>query len=344
MKSYPFFWTSLIKWFLSFCAFILLAGCGENLQGELLFIEEDSQKGFNYPYFLFLPDGVSEHKETMLIVEPNNSGFASNNFEEHVEKARRVATREFYIGNYLSRKAEYPLLIPVFNRPKSNWKIYTHSLDRDVMLQKGNSLERLDLQLIEMVDDARSKLAERQIKTKKKFFLTGFSASGLFANRFSLIHPEKVQAVAAGGLNGLLMLPKKEHQGEILNYPLGINDFETLFEKEFDLLAFKEVPQFWYMGELDENDAVPYDDAYDEDERQVVYAALGREMQPQRWDNCRKVYSEEGVKARVRTYEGVGHEHPEVVKEDIYKFFKANLAEGSSAAFSHTSGSIFSQD
>ena len=75
------------------------------------------------------------------------------------------------------------------------------------MLQRDNPLERIDEQLINMFKDAQSKLEKKAIKTHNRFLLTGFSASGTFANRFTIIHPDRVFAVAAGGLNGLLMLP-----------------------------------------------------------------------------------------------------------------------------------------
>jgi hypothetical protein len=31
------------------------------------------------------------------------------------------------------------------------------------------------------------------------------------------------------------------------------------------------LPQFLYMGGLDDNDAIPYDDGYDEDEGIIIY-------------------------------------------------------------------------
>ena len=98
----------------------------------------------SYSYFLFIPNGVSEHDTNYLIIEPNNSGFADDNLHKHKEKAKRIATIDYYLGNWIARKLTYPLIVPVFPRTESDWKIYTHALDRDVMLQKGNSLERLD--------------------------------------------------------------------------------------------------------------------------------------------------------------------------------------------------------
>jgi pimeloyl-ACP methyl ester carboxylesterase len=260
-----------------------------------------------------------------LAVEPNNSGFASDNLDEHIEKARRIATRDFYIGNFVARELSVPLLVPVFPRPMSDWKIYTHALDRDVMLQKGTSLERIDLQLIAMFEDAREKLNELGYSTHDQFLMIGFSASATFANRFSAIHPERVKAVAAGGLNGLLLLPLDSLQNTPLPYPIGTNDFEMLFGKPFQDDLFGKTPQFYFMGGLDDNDAILFDDGYEEEERQLIFKTLGREMQPQRWESCTGIYNENNIQATFYTYNDIGHEHPGEVKEDIITFFKSVL-------------------
>jgi hypothetical protein len=307
-----------------FLILIILLGCsGKDFKGgELLFYDSDPSMGFHYPYFLFIPDNTTPGTPIYMMVEPNNSGFASDDLAEHIEKARRIATRDFYLGNYVARELRVPLLVPVFPRPMSDWKIYTHALDRDVMLQKGTSLERIDLQLIAMFEDARGKLHEMGYSTQDQFQMTGFSASATFANRFTAIHPGKVKAVAAGGINGLLFLPLEEINGVKLNYPVGTSDFKDLFGKNFNVEEFNETPQFLFMGAMDDNDAVPYADAFDQPEREVIYQILGREMQPLRWENCQRIYKTEGVNAQFRTYEDIGHEQPDKIKMDILEFFR----------------------
>ena len=310
---------------------VLLAGCRDSVPGELIVVEPQEGEGFNYPYFLFLPERLLNDpgagEALFLLVEPNNSGFADDDLDAHAEKAGRQATRDFYVGNFMATALGYPLLVPVFPRPESEWKIYTHALDRDAIREKGTSLERLDLQLLAMVEDARRLLAEREIPTKHKILLTGFSASGTFVNRFSLIHPDRIAGLAAGGVNGLLMLPVGELNGNVLGYPLGIHDFGSLFGKAFDSLSFRAVPQFLYMWENDTNDAVPYEDGYDKDERETVYATMGERMMPDRWNKCTGLYGEKGINARFRSYPGTGHENPDHVKQEILEFFKDVTAQ-----------------
>lgn len=304
---------------------VLMCASHRPYKGELLFIEPEQGDSFNYPYFLFIPEQLAPGQKSYLIVEPNNSGFADDDLRKHIEKAERIATMDFYPGNYVARHLQYPLIVPVFPREKTQWRIYTHALDRDVMRQKDTLLERLDEQLLEIFEDARQKLQARNVETEDRFMLTGFSASGTFANRFTALHPDRVFAVAGGGLNGLLMLPVDTLQGMNLIYPLGTYDVYELTGKEFQKVLFLQTPQFYYMGQLDDNDAVPYEDAFSQNERELIYLLLGREMMPRRWEQCKVVYLNEGVNAWINTYENMGHENPGFVKNDIVAFFQDQL-------------------
>ncbi len=302
---------------------IVLIGCSNSYNSELLFINPEGNDGFAYPYFLYLPEHVSQKETVFMVIEPNNTGFVDDDFKKHIDKARRTASRDFYLGNYVAQNLNYPLLVPVFPRPESDWKIYTHALDRDVMVQKGNSLERIDIQLIEMFKHARQMLLKKNIKTNDKFLLTGFSASGTFANRFTLIHPDQVYATAAGGLNGLLMLPFDSLNNEILKYPVGVGDFKELTNTAFDKQLFLNTPQFYFMGGADSNDAVPYGDAFDKIEREQIYRLLGEQMQAERWERCKNLYIQSQVNAIIKTYDQTGHEHPTEIKNEVVDFFRA---------------------
>lgn len=311
---------------LLFIILLFLISCSRDITGgSLIYNEANPEEGFNFPYYLFIPDGMDKNKERILIVEPNNSGFVDDDLEKHREKAKRTAGIDFYTGNYVARKLNLPLLVPVFPRSETHWKIYTHAYDRDVARQSGTPLERIDLQLLAMTEDAKQILAAQGYRLHDQFIMTGFSASGTFVNRFTAIHPEKVMAAAAGGLNGLLLLPVHETQGVALNFPLGVNDFPALFDKTFDSASFKNTPQFLFMGELDDNDAIPYEDGYDADERELVFKLLGQQMQPARWNKCKEIYKQKGINASIITFPGTGHEQPETVKQEIVAFFRKNL-------------------
>ncbi|ULQ50747.1 hypothetical protein [Flavihumibacter fluvii] len=194
------------------------------------------------------------------------------------------------------------------------------------MLEKSPGLKRLDVQLLEMISDAKSILTAMNILVDQKVFMSGFSASATFANRFSFIHPEKIKALAIGGFNGELMLPRSELNGVTLNYPIGINDFPELFGKKFDSDTYKSIPQYIYMGKLDDNDAVQFDDAYDDNERKIINDNIGRNVQ-ERYLECQKIYQENNITPIFKTYENIGHWTTSEMNLAVIKFFSGQMQE-----------------
>jgi dienelactone hydrolase len=296
------------------------SGCSRT-KGDLQVVSADSSKGFNFPYVLFIPEEGLKKKIT-FVVEANNTGHTSDDLDDHKEGAFQQARNDGYLGNFLAHQLQYPLLIPIFPRPEENWQIYTHALDRDAMLEKNSAIARLDAQLLAMFEHAKGTLAAQGYTVDEKFMLTGFSASGTFANRFTAIHPQRVKACAVGGVNGILILPADSAGAMPLNYPLGVNDFPAIVGHAFDSAAFQDVPQFMFMGETDDNDAAQYDDAYSEAERELIFSVLGKTMMPTRWNYCTQQYQKMNANATTKIYPKVGHDITDEMRSDILAFIK----------------------
>lgn len=278
--------------------------------------------GFRFDYLVYLPKGLRLDSTTYLMVETNNSGL--NDTIAFHEKGARYSAAKSGVGNYVSKKLKIPFLVPVFPRSETNWMVYTHALDRDAFLSKDTMIERLDLQLLAMIKDAQKQLAKRDYPVKEKVFITGFSASGTFANRFSLLHPEHVQATASGGINAIAILPVAELDGQTLDYPLGIADIAKITGKKVNMKEFRKLPKMLYMGALDDNDAAAFDDAYSAGEREIVYKYMGKQMIPQRWEFIQKQYEMNKVQADFRTYPNIGHGTDKKINDDLVEFFRKN--------------------
>ena len=290
---------------------------------SLIIISKDPGKGFNNDYILFIPKGTIKNKLLYLIVEPNNTGKLSDSIEIHKESAIRLASVSS-VGNNISTELRIPLLVPIFPRLESKELVYSHALDRDVMLENAKDLKRLDMQLIAMIRDGKEKLEDLGILVNDKIFMNGFSASASFTNRFSFLHPEIIKALAIGGFNGELMLPLSEYKNKKFDYPLGINDLKKFTHSPFNEPAYRSISQYIYMGALDNNDAVKYDDAYNAEEQEIINTTLGKEVQA-RWQNCQQLYKSENIAATYKTYENVGHETTSKVNLDVILFFNAFL-------------------
>ena len=259
---------------------------------KIIEVKADPKKGFSFPFFLNIPASIDSN---YLVVETNNTGAVSDDFNIHYQSAKKAIVGNA-VGPWIAKNLKSPILIPAFPRPKTDWEIYTHALDRDTLLVKSGELKRLDLQLLAMISQAKKVLANHSVKIKDKVILTGFSASGSLANRFSMLHPESLKLVVAGGLNGILMLPVNKIADEKLNYPLGVNDFNSIAGIGFNRAEWVSLPQFLFMGENDTNDAVKFDDAYSDEERKTIYSVLGQKMQPDRWTKCQDIYKENNVR------------------------------------------------
>ena len=110
-----------------------------------------------------------------------------------------------------------------------------------------------------------------------------------------------------------------------MNYPIGTNDFQKLFQKPFDSDAFQATPQFLFMGKKDDNDAIQYADAYDKNERDLIYKVIGKEMQSERWPKCLEVYKKKKIKGTFKSYQELGHGYTENTRKEILDFIKLHL-------------------
>ena len=299
-------------------------------RGELIEVPAAPEKGFHFPYLIFIPESAAAKRYPYLLVEPNNTGKTSDDLEVHRTAAVALA-RDSSVGNYVAKKLGIPLLVPIFPRPSSDDNLYTHSFDRDTILIADGPLRRLDLQLLAMIADARPRLAAMGHPVNPKVLMNGFSASGLFANRFTFLHPQEVAAAAYGGLNCFITLPVMELKTHALNFPLGLADLEKLTGHPFDRDAYQTIPQLAYMGADDTNDAVRHDDAYSEEERNLVFTLLAEKM-PDRWRAVQAVYESEKLPVEFRTYPGIGHGTDGKINSDVAEFFRAAIEKSAPPA------------
>ena len=290
---------------------------------QLIYVQALPLEGFNFPYFLFLPQETPKDRPIRLLVEPNNSGRPDDDFQFHLRRAKD-RLQQGQLARHLAEELGAPLLVPAFPRPRSDWRIYTHALDRDALLIEEGPLERIDLQLVSMIDHARATLMERNLQVQDAILMNGFSASGNFVNRFTALHPQLVHAVAAGAVNGLPIFPLTELDGTELPYPIGVADIEQLTGTPFDQAAYESVSQYIYMGYLDSNDTYPYDDAWNGAERALIARLFGEEMMPTRWQRSQALLSEWAPSAQLVTYDGTAHRIRPEMMEDIVAFFRAN--------------------
>jgi len=103
-------------------------------------VEADPEAGFNYPYYLHVPERTEDGSRRIL-VEPTNTGRPSDEFEVHREVAeKRVGGGS---GRRIAERLSAPFLHPVFPRPTSDpvdWTHSVHDLDAETMRIDGGPL------------------------------------------------------------------------------------------------------------------------------------------------------------------------------------------------------------
>ena len=139
-----------------------------------------------------------------------------------------------------------PILVPILPSVSSK-KPYYQQLSRECFdLSKDNPYYRLDLQVVNIVQEAKQHLSSR-VNLDDKIFLNGYSASGVFAERFALLHPEMIEMACIGGASGSIPVPTDQ-----LEYPLGIKDYALITGKEFDMESYTQIKLRYYVGELED--------------------------------------------------------------------------------------------
>lgn len=287
---------------------------------ELTKIEASPSNGFSYPYFLYVPPELktAKGKQTILVL-PNNTGKLADEFKVHEDYVKRRT------GQYVdsANKVGVIVLAPVFPRPETDWKIYTHALDRDTMLTDKKEYRRFDLQLVAMIDHARKSLQKENVKTDKRVLIMGFSASGMFSNRFTFLHPDRVKGAAVGSPGGWPIAPVGAYKEKMLRYPIGTGDFKTTTGRSLDLKTLRKVPFFIYLGDKDDNDSLPFGDGYEPEDKELVFSLFG-ETPVSRWEIIRQIYKDAGMNATFKLYPDVKHTITPAMYNDLVEFLKAS--------------------
>jgi dienelactone hydrolase len=284
-------------------------------------IDPSPKDGFSYPYYLYVPNEIrdpSVQKQThTFLVLPNNTGKVADALGVHEADVKRRAAQAPIFASML----KVAVIMPVFPRPETDWRIYTHALDRDSMVTSKKEYARFDLQLVAMIDDARRRLKKENLTMDRRVLLNGYSAQGMFANRFAFLHPGRVKAAAIGSPGGWPIAPVSSYKDKTLRYPIGVADIRTVSGKALDLGQLKKVPLLIFLGDKDENDSVVFGDSYDDQDKQLILPLFGAKP-VDRWEISKTLYREAGLNAEFRLYPGIGHTVTPQMRSDVVAFLQ----------------------
>lgn len=285
-------------------------------------IPANPEKGFEWPYLLYIPSKVSG---SHILVIPNNTGSRDNNLDVHRESA--LNTMESRVS--WARTLEVPLLVPIFPRfdDESDGTIASQYLGRGTMeeswMAKYPLVAREDLQMVAMIDDAIQNLTNLGFDIDKKVLIEGYSASAMFTSRFTVLHPDRVQASVFGG-HGWAIVPTDRWNQFRLPYPYGTGDIETLTGTPFNIDEFRKIAFFIYMGEKDDNGwALPWyvGEYYDRSEYYAGFKDFFGTSAQEMSDSAKEIYDSLGCSATFLVYKNQDHSSA-FHERDILKFLQ----------------------
>lgn len=210
----------------------------ENLH-SIKVIAPKENENINIPYVLIIPK--TENVGSKIVIESNNC-----ETNDTLEKFNQLAyTIERLL--LLSENNPTPILVPIIPIGTDEEPYFQQLSKECFKLDCNHKYYRIDLQLVKIIQSARSILKQEfGVSTEDKVFMHGYSSSGVFAQRFALIHPELIDLLCVGGAIGTVPIPIKE-----FTYPIGIKDYEELFDKKFDKDSYLKIKQRYYVGELE---------------------------------------------------------------------------------------------
>lgn len=212
----------------------------------------------NIPYVLAIPENVKEGSR--MAVESNNCDFDGRiEQDSNLLLLKNALDTARQLSNSIQNSST-PILIPILPTSipsqNSSFLYFQQLADECFRLNENNPFYRLDLQVEKVIEEAKERILKMtDVTIDDKIFLNGYSSSGVFAQRFALIHPELIDTLCVGGASGSIPFPSQIDGIEThfsFDYPLGTRNYEELFGKKFDEETYKNIKFRYYVGELEE--------------------------------------------------------------------------------------------
>jgi len=282
-------------------------------------VKHSPTHGNPYTFYTYFPLSAARKQDVVVAVWPHGGATSSEDYSHHESQAAHTLS---WLVPY-SEKYQVPIVVVAIPRVE---RLYVHSLHPDTFTTDEEMLRRPDLKLIDAVWNQYIPLMrEAGLNVDERVLMMGFSSPGMFAHRFTMLHPDRVKAVWLGG-EASAPLPATELDGQPLNYPVGMHDIQALTGEPFDFETYRTIPHFICVGENDvnpNNDTTTYTDIFTEEQRLFIRSRFG-ETNPERIRFFYEYLVSVGGSAEFRLYEGIGHEITDQMMRDAFNFLIAH--------------------
>jgi len=222
------------------------------------------------------------------------------------------------------------MLVPVIPRPATNY-VYAVAFDWKVFLPTSDPfVQRPDIKVNLMIDRLVTDLRQMGYDVDDKVFVDGFSAGAMFAQRYALLQPERIRAIAAGQCGGAMTLPESTYASAVataMEWPVGVSDFSSLVGEDFDRDAYQQVSQLIYIGDQDTTNSTlsapgePGELWRTQAQIDFLNAEFGN-TDPVRLEGQASYLADLGYDVSFKLYPGVGHQFTNRMIDDTFAFFR----------------------
>lgn len=320
------------------------------------------ERGFHFPMLVCVGPDRGTRKITdkkHLFVDTLNIGLVKDKEAlDNLDYDNAIGSASF--GFMFAAQLDMPFMLPLIPRvgvefeTAETGRVYTYeaALDRDTIFYEeilsgemyGNQVadqfkstltsrgfepeafENIDEQLVQMIAFANEYLEDHGYVLEDKVFMTGFSASGQFVDRFATLHPEHVRAYVGGAAADDFVLPTDHLRGQDMILPLGISDYEDAAGRAFNLDNYNSVARIIHMGDEDDNDVFRYSDAFGNDEKAIASSLWSSTPLARAYDMFDD-FATTGGHGLLVVEEGVGHGTRMEMNDYIMAFYKANVGD-----------------
>ena len=284
---------------------------GTIVKGEVVMGTTDG-----YNWWSYVPVSLQKTETAYILLEMSYQGF-----EDYVALTNDVKNN---VIQWISTAEENKYIIVTAGAPRHFGNGYypqginMHSLDP----LTPDFYYRPDLKVNNIISELISNLTDAGYSPCNKILVAGFSAGGMWSNRYTLLHPERVLAAAMGQAGGWLAMPIAEHNGSTLNWPMGINNFYNLTGTDYSKQELlKDVPQFIFIGDQDTTST--YCEGYPSYQNITIWG----DTDPERLEAQSTYLDTNNYTVQFKLYEGIGHSYTSYMKNDLLDFFETAIKE-----------------
>lgn len=302
-----------------------------NKKGKYYILPRNLENGIYFDTLLMVPNELNQ--STRIALTTRNTGSTTEKTAlkdgQKIQNLTEEEMKVFYPKHTVALEAiyeqvepqneilVYPLIIQRYAGP------YYQQLTREAIEDETEGFQRVDLQILKAVDKIREIFLEKGIHIPQEMDLLGQSSAGAFAQRFCLLHLDRVRSCCTNGSKDAIPLPISSLKGKELNYPLGTADYEQITGKPFDLEKMKQILFMTTFGIKE--DEVPLNGVRDDsgdlvsnydmvnvracmlEKEAMLYAGTMGKTQAERMLNTARIYESSGICFPILGFMNYGH-------------------------------------